>query len=285
MYGGLFGDLPNAKTSKKKDDEKAFDNNNFDIPAPAGPNDPSKGYDKKATVLSGLGNAGTAMAFIPVAVRPRKRPKPPTKSKLTPQIQNSASEQVVVAINPPAMENSDVTRDEKITQESVEVVVASEERTNEEESTCIIKESQHVKQEVSLAAADEPRTIIAGDGSVANIDEVQTKQVPFSPMLIENIHEVMHAQQETRDKPDLEEERLRKLHESVTDPYDPHIPNDLLAYLERKEIEQERLRLERRHVRLWNDSNVCASNWTKNVREYKHLEERPILFSTERRSP
>lgn len=248
MYGGLFGDLPNAKTSTKKDDAKASDNIQFEVSAPAAPNDPrSMGHDKKSTVLSGLGNAGTAMAFIPVAVRPRKRPKPSTKSKLSPQIQNNPSEVVVKTTNPPAMKNSDdvVTGDEQAIQECVAVAVSSEGGTNEEESTCVINEAQQVKQEELVAAAYKPRSIDAGGESVAMINQVHIKQDPFAPTLIENIHEVTYAHQQMRDEPELEDERLRKLHESVTDPYDPHIPNDLLAYLERKEIEQERLRLER----------------------------------------
>ena len=63
--------------------------------------------------------------------------------------------------------------------------------------------------------------------------------------VVSNIHEVLNQQSLSLDEPGLEDEALRRLHASVTDPYDPHIPNDLLSYRERKEMEVERLRLER----------------------------------------
>ena len=42
-----------------------------------------------------------------------------------------------------------------------------------------------------------------------------------------------------------EPESLRRLHASVTHPYDPHFPNDYLAYRERKKTEQVRKDLQR----------------------------------------
>ena len=38
---------------------------------------------------------------------------------------------------------------------------------------------------------------------------------------------------------------MRQLHASVVDAYDPHVPNDLLAYWDRKAMEKERIELER----------------------------------------
>jgi hypothetical protein len=42
-----------------------------------------------------------------------------------------------------------------------------------------------------------------------------------------------------------EPEEIRRLHENVTDPYDPYVPNDLLQYWERKAAERERIEMER----------------------------------------
>ncbi|CAB9510821.1 RNA binding motif protein 17 [Seminavis robusta] len=42
-----------------------------------------------------------------------------------------------------------------------------------------------------------------------------------------------------------EPEEIRRLHENVTDPYDPYVPNDLLQYWERKAAERERQEMER----------------------------------------
>lgn len=46
---------------------------------------------------------------------------------------------------------------------------------------------------------------------------------------------------------EVESEEMRQLHESVRpeDAYDPHVPNDLLAYWDRKAMEKERIQLER----------------------------------------
>jgi hypothetical protein len=80
MYGGLFGELPLTKKTKSSDKETTVD-------APAVPaqdsskqekdthqNDASTSSKKRpASVISSLGSAGTSMAFVPSALRNRKR--------------------------------------------------------------------------------------------------------------------------------------------------------------------------------------------------------------------
>jgi splicing factor 45 len=51
----------------------------------------------------------------------------------------------------------------------------------------------------------------------------------------------------TQEAPFLEDESeaMRQLHASVVDVYDPHVPNDLLVYWDRKAMEKQRIELER----------------------------------------
>lgn len=60
-------------------------------------------------------------------------------------------------------------------------------------------------------------------------------------------HEHADDGNDTNNEPYLENEpeSLRLLHASVKDPYDPHFPNDYLAYRERKKTEQVRKDLQR----------------------------------------
>jgi len=168
MYGGLFGDLPSAKT--KKDGNSSEEKRQEPVePKPS------------LSAVAGLGAAGTSMAFVPTAVRPRKKPKP-LKSTL--------------AARPPALAP----------------------KVDCEPPTDTREESATVKKE--------------------------DRRQDSNAIVIENIHYADQGQPQL--DPTLQyDEELDQNHASATDPYDPHFPNDLLAYRERKAIEQERLRLER----------------------------------------
>jgi len=186
MYGGLFGDLPSAQKPEIFPNKEKKSKN---APAPPAIVDAASTLEIKkkqpSSVLSGLGNAGTSMEFVPTALRPRKRPKaaaPNTKLK-------RAQGKVI-----------------------------------HRRTTAAIQASQEVsKQEIKL--------------------EVVVKRERKN--VIENIHATGNEVEETI-SPMLEEEEkeLQQLHASVVDPYDPYIPNDLLAYWERKKVEEERLKLE-----------------------------------------
>jgi hypothetical protein len=201
MYGGLFGDLPSAKSSEKKDDEEKTEKRVQVPPDEEAPNATVKGQDKKPTVLSVLGNAGTSMAFLPTALRPRKRPKPSTTSTKLKATQIPITKPPAPVVEPKATAVK-------------EEVVAEEGKVEQEDYIAVPK-------------------------------EVRIKREEPDPVVIENIHEALDGQGPRRDEPSLEDEKLQKLHASVADPYDPHVPNDLLAYRERKTIEQGRLALER----------------------------------------
>lgn len=180
MYGGLFGDLPSAKSSKEGGD--VDDKKKAQEPPAASSETPN---EKKTSAVSGLGAVGTSMAFVPTALRPRKRPKP--------------------ALNRP----------------------------------------KTVKPTVIKAEPDTAAPSLSAHQPEAVAPQVKKEEKTMTSVVIENIHAC--DEQPKRDEPSLQEEaeELQRLHASVMDPYDPHVPNDLLAYRERKAVEQERLKLER----------------------------------------
>lgn len=173
MYGGLFGDLPSAKNSSS--------NKESTDTATSSTTQQKKEEKKNApSVVSGLGTAGTSMAFVPTALRQRKRPA------------------AAMGSAPKAA--------------PVPKVIASEETPTRADTT-------HNKPTV----VDAPVDVV-----VIKPASAEQKERSSSPQLLEE-----------------ESDELRRLHESVTDFYDPLVPNDLLAYWERKAAEKQRLELER----------------------------------------
>lgn len=171
MYGGLFGDLPSAKNSSSKEaSDHGGEGNNA--------NKQQQKQDKPPSVVSGLGTAGTSMAFVPTALRQRKRPAAALSSA-------------------PKLAVPKLISVEKVVEDA---------HDNNNKSTVV----EVAPVEVGMV---KPR---------------QEREMSSSPQLLEE-----------------ESDELRRLHESVTDFYDPLVPNDLLAYWERKAHEKQRLELER----------------------------------------
>lgn len=176
MYGGLFGDLPSAKGGGNNDDDN--NNNNKGEPTRATPDSltiPDSKPKHQPSVLSALGSKGTAMSFMPTALRQRKRPGP-------------------VSTLPPSMAKL----------------------------TCFVKHEpmpsllERVHDEVT-------QITMANEDPIASL---HTLKLPIPSL-------------------EVESEELRELHANVTDPYDPHLPNDLQAYWSRKATEKHRQSLEK----------------------------------------
>lgn len=180
MYGGLFGDLPSTKKAQSGDDDKES-SAAVDAGAPPPSNQAQQNEAKQqqetpnkkrpASVVEKLGAAGTTMAFVPAALRNRKRV-------------NSAVAAPATAKPKPPPQPSHTTKS-----------------TAENESNV-----SHIHQN------DDPS--------------------------FDNNNATMIEEEE-------ESEAMMQLHASVVDIYDPHVPNDLLAYWDRKAMERERLELER----------------------------------------
>ncbi|KAL7545718.1 hypothetical protein ACHAWF_009074 [Thalassiosira exigua] len=165
--------------------------------AGAGVGGPSGGGG--ASLVSSLGAAGTAMAFVPHAIRKKKKvaPQPPPKRRA-----------------PPAAASSSEAR-----------------------------------EKAPDDATSEPPT---DDGSFRSKDEPPAP--PPSSSSASEPHRIREPADDDAAAPNLrdedpyvenEPESLRLLHASVTDPYDPHVPNDYLAHRERKKTEQVRRDLQR----------------------------------------
>mmetsp|Transcript_21687 Transcript_21687/g.33413 ORF Transcript_21687/g.33413 Transcript_21687/m.33413 type:complete len:400 (+) Transcript_21687:51-1250(+) len=217
MYGGLFGDLPSARKGEQDDSSNHKPNapqNSSASPAVSVPLG-NKKEDKKS-VVSGLGNAGTSMAFVPVSIRQRKRPAPSSS-----------------AAAPPAS-------------------IATPKTTKTKTTTTTIVPTKNRHQPKAPA-----ETNIAANSiyDTTQATQVEVPTVVVTTTVVKKNHQTYNNKEE--DEKDIhrqqqpspllmdESDELAKLHASVTDPYDPLVPNDLLAFLESKKQERTRLELER----------------------------------------
>jgi splicing factor 45 len=178
MYGGLFGDLPSTKKAQSSDNNNATkETDTGGAPKLNSPqNEQPEPSNKKrpASLVDKLGTAGTTMAFVPAALRNRKR----VNSNVAPAASSA-----------------------KPTSSS-----------NTTKAATSVKESSisHIHED--------------NDSSLNDNTTIDTEQ-----------------------KDEIESDAMRELHASVvdTDIYDPHVPNDLLAFWDAKAMERERLELER----------------------------------------
>lgn len=184
MYGGLFGELPSTKKAQSSDREAAVDAASQDNQQEKDTHQKNKDAStltssekRPASVVSNLGTAGTSMAFVPSALRNRKR----------------------------------------------NIIVGAVAAAN---------------------ATKIPPTSSSVSSSRAITEPSKTTQPSFTDQTTTVSH--IHSNQ-AQQNPALEEESeaMRQLHASVVDAYDPHVPNDLLAYWDRKAMEKERIELER----------------------------------------
>eukprot|EP00548_Thalassiothrix_antarctica_P010709 CAMPEP_0194158706 /NCGR_PEP_ID=MMETSP0152-20130528/77276_1 /TAXON_ID=1049557 /ORGANISM="Thalassiothrix antarctica, Strain L6-D1" /LENGTH=353 /DNA_ID=CAMNT_0038868165 /DNA_START=53 /DNA_END=1114 /DNA_ORIENTATION=+ len=190
MYGGLFGDLPSAKkpeTILEKDAKSKSTQAPAVIVDAASTSTIEIKKKQSSLILSGLGNVGTSMAFVPTALRPRKR-------------QKAAPPNVKVKI----------VQGKVINRRTANIAVT--------QGTQVVS-----KQKIKL--------------------DLVTKQE--KKKVIENIHATGNeAEKAVFLVQEEEDTEFQQLHVNITDPYDPYVPNDLLAHWERKKIEEERLKLE-----------------------------------------
>mmetsp|Transcript_15028 Transcript_15028/g.27146 ORF Transcript_15028/g.27146 Transcript_15028/m.27146 type:complete len:352 (-) Transcript_15028:192-1247(-) len=182
MYGGLFGDLPSTKKAQSSDNNATKETDTGGAPKLNSPqNEQPEPSNKKrpASLVDKLGTAGTTMAFVPAALRNRKR----VNSTVAP----AASSAKPTTIRAPSSSNTT-------------------------KAATFVKESSisHIHED--------------NDPSLNDNTTIGTEQ-----------------------KDEIESDAMRELHSSVvdTDIYDPHVPNDLLAFWDAKAMERERLELER----------------------------------------
>jgi hypothetical protein len=210
MYGGLglFGDLPEAKNSKKADGDadadkpathsegdKAISGNSENVKR-GQINVPKQAMNAQAfaprpSVLKGPGAAaGSTVAFIPAAARSRKKAQTTSTTKNTARTSEAP---------PPAS------------------VAGS------------LVVSTYTTHQTIITTAKEP----AREFLVSSVHESDQGSI-------------QQQEQEKQQHEDfVEPEFLRCLHEkALADPYDPLLPNDLLTHWARKTFEHERINLE-----------------------------------------
>ena len=194
----LFGNLPAAKHSAPNDTPLATPAAptiaSISIPAPATESVPTETEPKKSSLVTALGTAGTSMAFVPQALRKKKKAVLAKEQKRDGRLEKK-----------PRMDGTQQI-------DMVEEKMKAEHITFPTDNVAIPKAERNVS---------------------SNPDE--------------NVPDTIHTnQQEGHDdnsEPYLENEplALTQLHEQAKlNPYNPHTPNDYLAYRERKKTEAVR---------------------------------------------
>jgi len=239
----LFGDLPtlkgqpskseNSKDKEKNEKEKQSksknagkessassatsigSNNNRFFPVPT---KTKSNPIKSMSLVGALGNAGTTMSFMPASLRKRNRTS----------VGNSSSGNIHKTAT--GSTNSMNAKKKKIEN----TILSEGEKTD-----------QRIKNDIEIKEN-------AGKSVIQSIDREDKPNVKN-----ENNFQIIHDNKDQNSnqigaviispsKSDQESEEMRLLHASVTDKnrYDPLIPNDLLAYRERKKNQRRRERLE-----------------------------------------
>ena len=230
MYGGLFGDLPAAKSSKEdarprssataEERTSALTSTQGPKETPGYPSEAPKNAPKAADILKTVGSKGTSVAFVPTAARRGNKRGQQTvvlKNDLA-SITGHCSEAKVVVTNqlPPSKE--------PLSQSTQPLSPSQTENLGDSSINLQPLEKSEVQggNETSTARAET-------SGSE------QAQNTLFEPALAEPLNYENFS----------EEERARQvLHHSVTDPYDPLVPNDLQQYIEMRALEQQRESLE-----------------------------------------
>lgn len=236
MYGGLFGDLPAAKGEKNSTDDDAPEKKDVKEEELQQANKnkstrkdgnavgsstsslipPAAAKNKRMGLTQSLGAAGTSMAFIPTAIKKRKKPN--RFAAATPKIP------------PPS------------------AAPAPEGTTNNPfaATTTIVERAQHQGAPVDIHAPHNPLPqsqqphaaleLKSREESSKLLIQEASNQHPGTSVL-----ERQHPLVENMRDPDWD----RDEEEPITDPYDPYVPNDLLQYWDQQAREKEQRQLER----------------------------------------
>lgn len=213
MYGGLFGDLPAAKN--ETDGDSAAERSNKS--------------DKQETTVQ------------------------------TEEDDGQQKKQIRVVEEPKAIKSSSVLQSLGAAGTSMAFVPSHLKRKRNNTNVNATKKPAPVFVKSTAAATPQPNTTSSSVGSsssvinVAAATDLASWKEETQPIQQEKHFHDPHAANPTESSTPgsfssttaVEPEALRRLHDSVTDPYDPLVPNDLLQYWERQAAIQERRELER----------------------------------------
>lgn len=229
MYGGLFGDLPQAKSAKDSNciisEERSADGD----PSGCTPGNAQKSSnasvsrsEKQSSIVKSVGNSGTAAAFVPLAaLKPRKRPaappshKPAMFKKSASLISTPFGEETVVSIERKAKQAT-TSQDIKAYQDSMKASVLVTEESRSDNVHSIVNNTNKVDPDHDASTSDRKR-------------------------------------------------RLRQI--ALDDPYDPMVPNDLLQYWESKAVAVEREKLERQQLENIREQQLLRQRLERERRE------------------
>lgn len=118
-----------------------------------------------------------------------------------------------------------------------------------QQSTKQVKTKDGTKLEGSIVVVDAKQSVEAAAHDVGKSSTVDTSNETLpedtNSHLIDTTTNNQNEEEELEPYLENEPESLRLLHASVTHPYDPHCPNDYLAYREHKKTEQVRKDMQR----------------------------------------
>ena len=246
MYGGLFGDLPETKNSKKPEgDTKKNEETGHEVVSttsklPAAPQAPTSATKQSTRALS--------MAFIPAAARARKR------NKATP------INHTVIKKNPPSVAGA----------KQIETTPAA---------PSTISSTFAVSTHIELPP-------VVDKGRPNNSIVFSVHEPSSDSTTKDNDQSTKSGGKELIQQDFVEPEELRKLHEEAkSDPYDPLFPNDLLQYWERKSFEKDRIRLEQERQQALEDQERLREQLKKEREELARSGNLQELQQREQRRP
>mmetsp|Transcript_23970 Transcript_23970/g.42908 ORF Transcript_23970/g.42908 Transcript_23970/m.42908 type:complete len:333 (+) Transcript_23970:231-1229(+) len=205
--GGVVDTITSTATNNIVDNSNVVTSKSN--PAAAGGEKVPEKRKAGASLVSSLGTAGTAMAFVPHAIRKKKKiSQQPQSQQLQISIKKNVVTEKVISHNGSQINYIDPN-----------------------------KSASSAPQQISVPTSETKSDHATHHEASNNDNDNQSTDNPhYSDSATNNNNE-----------PNLENEpeSLRLLHASVTNPYDPHFPNDYLAYRERKKTEQARKELQR----------------------------------------
>ncbi len=227
----LFGDLPMAKgaqsSSKAKDtkddkNEKKREDDSTPKDDEQQQNEIEQGKAKEKkpkSIVATLGNAGTTVSFVPLALKRRKRQNP---------VGNSS-------VNVKKRQTSTLT-------------LTTESAVSKNEAKSLVIKDQNINNN-PIIPTEVPTIIKESDTTIITHKVKDQKQITH-PHDIPNKSKdtgIINNQETDDENEYVESEELQKLHISIHpyDMYDPMEPNDYLAYKQNKKNEDMRKDLER----------------------------------------
>jgi hypothetical protein len=226
MYGGLFGDLPAAKNDDKNGKEEQED-------LSLSPRARVSSNGGSTTIDAGVNSNNTKNDTGEPAYQPKKRSgvvvEASSSSSLVQKlgVAGTAVAFVPTHIGRKRNSNNAVTKTKKpAAPVSLKPPVVSSIPGPKIQATHL----ELPKDTVATKISQETTTTPSWSSVVPAAKQVTATTIP-TPVEAQVTAE--------------ESDEIRRLHEDVTDPYDPFVPNDLLQYWDRKAAERDRMELER----------------------------------------